>query len=89
MPRGECPMGGPRCPEAICDCFIEQFPDDMEQAGGLHPEFFTVVGSPREHIFDGERCTHCGVNVYDSYIYGPEHCAREPITYTTETPEGS
>jgi hypothetical protein len=31
------------CPRSICDCFIDQFPDDMEQAGALHPEFFTVV----------------------------------------------
>lgn len=43
----------------------------------------------REHIFDGERCVHCGVNVYDSYIYGPDFCDREPITYTTETPRGA
>lgn len=23
------------------------------------------------HVFDGERCIHCGVNVYDSMLYGP------------------
>ena len=32
------------CPRDVCDCFIDQFPDDMEQAGALHPEFFVVVG---------------------------------------------
>jgi hypothetical protein len=26
----------------MCDCFIDQFPDDMEAAGALHPEFFEV-----------------------------------------------
>lgn len=40
----QCPLGGPRCPEAICDCFIEQFPNDPAQALALHPEFFIVEG---------------------------------------------
>jgi hypothetical protein len=42
-----------------------------------------------EHIYDGERCTWCGVNMYDALLYGPERCSRtEPIRYTTEsTPE--
>lgn len=30
------------------------------------------------HVFDGERCIHCGVNVYDSYIYGPDDCIDYP-----------
>lgn len=36
----QCPLGGPRCPESICDCFIEQYPDDPM---GLHPEAFVVM----------------------------------------------
>lgn len=35
-----CPLGGPRCPEAICDCFIDQYPADPL---GLHPEAYAVV----------------------------------------------
>lgn len=41
-----CPAWGPGsrvCPRSICDCFIDQFPHDMEQAGALHPEFFQVL----------------------------------------------
>lgn len=34
-----CPLGGPRCPESICDCFIESHPDDPL---GLHPEDYAV-----------------------------------------------
>lgn len=38
------------------------------------------------HVYDGERCTFCGVNVNDQAIYGATPCIdREPITYTTET----
>ena len=44
----------------------------------------------REHVYDGERCTYCGVNMYDIGIYpdAPEGCLadREPVVYTTETP---
>ena len=41
-----------------------------------------------EHCYDGERCIHCGVNIYDEGIYGPSPCApHEPVTYTTETPK--
>lgn len=40
MPTSQCPMGGERCPEDICDCFIEQFPDNPL---GLHPELYTVI----------------------------------------------
>lgn len=38
----ECPAfpGAPRCPRDICDCFIDQYPDDPT---GLHPEAFTFV----------------------------------------------
>lgn len=35
-----CPLGGPRCPRSICDCFIEEYPDDPL---GLHPEAFMVA----------------------------------------------
>lgn len=39
----ECPAypGEPRCPESICDCFIDTHPDDPL---GLHPEDFVVMG---------------------------------------------
>lgn len=46
MTEQYCPAygpGSPVCPRSMCDCFIDQFPDDMEAAGALHPEFFTVV----------------------------------------------
>lgn len=38
----ECPAfpGSPRCPESICDCFIETHPDDPL---GPHPEDFVVT----------------------------------------------
>lgn len=36
------------CPRDMCDCFIDQFPFDMEQAGALHPELYRVVGPVRE-----------------------------------------
>jgi hypothetical protein len=52
--------GSPVCPRSICDCFIDEFPDDMEAAGGLHPEFFTVmppVEDPRLGTY--ETCTGC------------------------------
>lgn len=43
----------------------------------------------QRHVYDGERCIHCGINIYDQWIYGPEDesdCVdREPMTYTTET----
>ena len=45
MSNQYCPAFGPGskvCPRSICDCFIEEFPDDMAQAGALHPEFFAV-----------------------------------------------
>lgn len=34
-----CPLGGPRCTEDICDCFIDTHPEDPL---GLHPEQFIV-----------------------------------------------
>lgn len=43
-----CPAWGPGvapCSPSVCDCFIAEFPDDMKQAGSLHPEFFTVAGT--------------------------------------------
>lgn len=33
------PPGQNRCPESICDCFIDTHPDDPF---GLHPEDFAV-----------------------------------------------
>ena len=51
MPSNYCPAFGPevpRCSPTICDCFIEQFPDDPEQAVAVHPEFFAVEHSKPE-----------------------------------------
>lgn len=43
------------------------------------------------HVYEGERCIYCNVNIYDQWIYGAEDesdCVdREPMVYTTETPE--
>lgn len=44
---GECPAGGPRCPEWLCDCFSYQFPDQPEEWGKLHPELFEVLPPDR------------------------------------------
>ena len=39
------------------------------------------------HVYDGERCLFCGVNIYDDAIYGPFECVKRPgYIYTTETP---
>lgn len=41
------------------------------------------------HLFDGERCVHCHVNVYDIGVHLDEDfpCIEHPLTvYTTETP---
>lgn len=44
------------------------------------------LGTSDGHVFDGERCIHCNVNVYDDGIYGPFKCTeREPHVHTTET----
>lgn len=43
-----------------------------------------------EHTYENgdERCTYCGVNVYDAMMYGPETCTPYPsVNYTTETPK--
>lgn len=45
----QCPLGGPRCHEAICDCFIDQYPTDPL---GLHPEAYVVLG---QRINDAEK----------------------------------
>lgn len=50
----ECPLGGPRCPEAICDCFIDLYPDDPL---GLHPEAFLVNG--HQHVGPGQHADTC------------------------------
>lgn len=62
MPQGEryCPAYGPGhpvCSHSICDCFIDQFPDDMEQAGALHPEFYTVI-PPSEPVYTPHEKEH-------------------------------
>lgn len=45
-----------------------------------------LVGGIRRHVYDGERCIHCGVNVYDCDCPNDECCnEREPMVYTTET----
>lgn len=42
----------------------------------------------RKHDYDGERCRFCGANRYDEIAYGETECVeREPIRYTTETPD--
>lgn len=41
-------MGDCYCP----DCFIDQFPDDMEQAGALHPEFVALSNTTDEEAPD-------------------------------------
>jgi hypothetical protein len=33
-------MGGERCPESMCDCFIDQYPDDPVN---LRPEHFVIL----------------------------------------------
>lgn len=38
--------GKTRCPQSICDCFIEQFPDSPRE---LHPEAFIVAGERINH----------------------------------------
>lgn len=48
------------CPRDMCDCFVDEFPDDMEQAGALHPELFTVLLPPGAPGTVWERCTGCG-----------------------------
>lgn len=41
----------------------------------------------KRHVFEGERCIHCNVNVYDCDCENDECCnEREPMTYTSETP---
>lgn len=45
MPKRYCPAHGPDsevCPRSMCDCFLDEFPDDMEAAGALHPELYTA-----------------------------------------------
>lgn len=40
----------------------------------------------RRHVYDGERCIHCGGNVYDCDCENDECCvARVPMAYTTES----
>lgn len=40
----------------------------------------------RAHEFDGERCIHCGVNIYDCDHTDSECCVwRKPTVHTSET----
>lgn len=42
------------------------------------------------HVYDGERCVNCNVNVYDDGIYGPFPCVpHEPMRYSTQTGDPS
>lgn len=45
-------------------------------------EFFAEA-----HVYDGERCVFCGVNIHDDALYGPYLCDRAEGTfvYTTES----
>lgn len=55
MAERYCPAYGPGskvCPRSICDCFIDQFPDDMEQAGALRPEFVVLSNTTDEEAAD-------------------------------------
>jgi hypothetical protein len=54
-PATECPgmPGQPRCPEWLCDCFIDTHPDDPL---GLHPEDFTVTYPTTDHDHRTEDC---------------------------------
>lgn len=48
------------------------------------------VLSDYPHVYDGERCVNCNVNVYDNDIYGPYSCVpHKPMIYTTETGDPS
>lgn len=55
-----CPIGGPRCPPSICDCFIDLYPDDPL---GIHPEAFTVMvpcpNCGHTGLIGGTRCPNC------------------------------
>lgn len=45
---------GPRCPEAICDCFIDTHP---ENPGALRPEYYTVIPPEPRNPDDPEPST--------------------------------
>lgn len=39
----------------------------------------------KAHVFSGERCIHCNVNVYDCNCPNDECCnEREPMSFTSE-----
>ena len=39
------------------------------------------------HLYDGERCTFCGVNIHDAGLSAPDKCVdHEPVAYRTDTP---
>ena len=37
-----------------------------------------AVPAPLPHVFSGERCIHCGVNLYDDMLYGDGLCIDYP-----------
>lgn len=43
------------------------------------------------HVYEGERCLHCNVNVYDDAIYGPFDCVadRPAVAWSTSTGDPS
>ena len=53
----QCPYaerGQSRCSPAICDCFIDEYPDDPF---GLHPEAFLVNG--HQYTLEGGHADTC------------------------------
>ena len=55
----KCPYADPgqsRCSPSICDCFIEQYPDDPF---GLHPEAFLVDGHQYDLNGHTDTCPGC------------------------------
>jgi hypothetical protein len=70
MAEFQCPYAPPgqrRCPEWICDCFIDTHPDDPF---GLHPEDFLVDGHRYDlngHMADCPGCPAV-VDVDERYL---------------------
>lgn len=67
-----CPLGGPRCHEAICDCFVDLYPDDPQ---GLHPEALVVGGSDHN---DAELARYLNAHPGASVVYDAADNAGEP-----------
>lgn len=87
MSAAECPLGGPRCHEAICDCFVETHPADPL---GLHPEAYVVVGKRIEcachPVPERYHTTHYGATEpgstlepdYDCPVHFPPDATADP-----------